>query len=61
MRIAPGAAIFLFNFRTKCMHGIFEATSHGGVHIIREAFGGKYEAQVSSLYPLFEILGGADM
>ncbi|KAG0629308.1 hypothetical protein M758_1G093100 [Ceratodon purpureus] len=46
MRIAPGAAIFLFNFRTKCMHGIFEATSHGGVHIIREAFGGKYEAQV---------------
>lgn len=56
MRIAPGASVFLFDFYTKVMYGIFEATSHGGVHIVREAFGGKYDAQVSFLYPTYQDL-----
>lgn len=46
MRIAPRATLFLFNFRSKHLYGIFEATSHGGMHIERDAFGGKFGAQV---------------
>ncbi|GAQ83445.1 hypothetical protein KFL_001480140 [Klebsormidium nitens] len=38
LRIAPGTTLFLFNFETKNLHGIFEATSPGGLDLDPSAF-----------------------
>ncbi|KAK3258017.1 hypothetical protein CYMTET_32918 [Cymbomonas tetramitiformis] len=44
--IYPGMALFLFNYSTRELHGVFEAASHGGMHLDRDAFGGRFPAQV---------------
>ncbi|KAL3694731.1 hypothetical protein R1sor_008382 [Riccia sorocarpa] len=48
MRVAPGTKLFLFNFDTKELSGIFEAVSHGGLMIEPDAFRefGSFPAQV---------------
>jgi hypothetical protein len=45
--VVPGSKLFLFNYRVKEMSGIFEATCHGGMNIVRDAFNGWFPAQVS--------------
>lgn len=47
LRVVPGSKLFLFNYRVKEMSGIFEATCHGGMNIVRDAFNGWFPAQVS--------------
>ncbi|KAL2633017.1 hypothetical protein R1flu_004496 [Riccia fluitans] len=48
MRVAPGTKLFLFNFDTKELSGIFEAISHGGMMVQPDAFRefGSFPAQV---------------
>lgn len=46
LRVVPGSKLFLFNYRVKEMSGIFEATCHGGMNIVRDAFNGWFPAQV---------------
>lgn len=48
-RVVPGTKLFLFNFETKELFGIFEAASHGGLNLVPEAFRefqGSYASQV---------------
>lgn len=37
-RVVPGTKLFLFNFDTKELFGVFEAASRGGLHLVPEAF-----------------------
>lgn len=37
-RVVPGTRLFLFNFDTKELFGVFEATSRGGLNLVPEAF-----------------------
>jgi hypothetical protein len=46
LRVVPGSKLFLFNYRVKEMSGIFEATGHGGMNIVQDAFKGLFPAQV---------------
>ncbi|KAG6549735.1 hypothetical protein Mapa_008715 [Marchantia paleacea] len=48
MRVAPGTKLFLFNFDTKELSGVFEAISYGGMMIQPDAFRdfGSFPAQV---------------
>eukprot|EP00250_Pteridium_aquilinum_P020866 c24971_g1_i1 orf=184-1965(+) len=48
-RVVPGTKLFLFNFDTKELFGVFEAASRGGLNLVPEAFldfKGTYDAQV---------------
>ncbi|CAM6085370.1 unnamed protein product [Calypogeia fissa] len=48
MRVTPGTKVFLFNFDTKELSGIFEAITHGGWQLQPDAFRdfGGFPAQV---------------
>jgi hypothetical protein len=50
LRVVPGSKLFLFNYRVKEMSGIFEATGHGGMNIVQDAFKGLFPAQVFTLF-----------
>eukprot|EP01018_Ginkgo_biloba_P029826 Gb_04338 [translate_table: standard] len=45
-RVVPGTKLFLFEFDTRELHGIFEADSNGGINLDSKAFGGSFPAQV---------------
>lgn len=50
-RVVPGTKLFLFNFDTKELFGVFEAASRGGLNLVPEAFvesKGTYAAQENS-------------
>jgi len=46
MKVAPGTKLFLYNYTERELSGIFEATSHGDMNLIPEAFQGFFPAQV---------------
>ncbi|KAL3681183.1 hypothetical protein R1sor_024139 [Riccia sorocarpa] len=37
--IQPGLPLFLYNYTTRCLHGVFEASSDGGLNIEPDAWG----------------------
>ncbi|KAG0616582.1 hypothetical protein M758_5G126500 [Ceratodon purpureus] len=39
--IQPGLPLFLYNYSTRCLHGVFEASSDGGLNIEPEAWENK--------------------
>ena len=39
-RITPGTAVFLYNFQTKELHGVYEAQGESGENLDPSAFGG---------------------
>ncbi|CAM6092476.1 unnamed protein product [Calypogeia fissa] len=43
--IQPGLPLFLYNYSTRCLHGVFEASSDGGLNIEPDAFGENKEAR----------------
>lgn len=64
--MVPGTKLFLYNYRERELSGIFEATSHGDLSIVPDAFlrWGSFPAQVPcfcfsvSYFKLFKILNG---
>ncbi len=52
IRIRKGDLLFLHNFDTNLLHGVFEAVSDGGFNVVPEAWKGRYPYQVR-----IEILG----
>ncbi|XP_024540097.1 uncharacterized protein LOC112349609 isoform X1 [Selaginella moellendorffii] len=48
LRVAPGTVLFLFNYDTKELSGVYEAVSHGAMNIVADAFEewGSFPAQV---------------
>lgn len=45
-QVKKGDILFLHNYQTNHLHGVFEAVSDGGMNLIPYAFGGDYPAQV---------------
>ncbi|KAG6541734.1 hypothetical protein Mapa_016746 [Marchantia paleacea] len=43
--IQPGLPLFLYNYTTRCLHGVFEASSDGGLNIEPDAWGENKESR----------------